>query len=216
MWNVSAYHNWYTSKNIRRPQKHKTEIISNKVHTQSASTNNINDSSGRPIRHETSQSTSPHERHSLTELRVSCAIKEGWGETKLQATCSYPFSPEPVTKSRTEWVITKGRNPEHGNSRTSIPTVLHECASFAQNSLNKRTRTSDYLFYKLNMELDLAMNTWETNTGVHFNVTSHLNRASWIIFTINPLRLTTLVEALRYKPEGRGFDSRWPWGRLSL
>jgi hypothetical protein len=40
-----------------------------------------------------------------------------------------------------------------------------------------------------------------------------------------------LVEALRYKPEGRGFDSRlsleffieiilpaalWPWGRLSL
>ena len=24
--------------------------------------------------------------------------------------------------------------------------------------------------------------------------------------------MAQLVEALRYKPEGRGFDSRWPWG----
>jgi hypothetical protein len=58
-------------------------------------------------------------------------------------------------------------------------------------------------------------------TGVHENVLKIWDN---FIFCADTKKnrghtMTQLVEALRYKPEGRGFDSRWchwPWGRLSL
>jgi hypothetical protein len=52
--------------------------------------------------------------------------------------------------------------------------------------------------------------------------TSSLNVVSYnLAITAGPLNITVhavvqLVEALRYKPEGRGFDSRWCHWNFSL
>ena len=59
----------------------------------------------------------------------------------------------------------------------------------------------------------------------------HTMQYYWFLSYVWGYEVTQLVEALRYKPEGRGFDSRWghrncsvtillaelwPWDRLSL
>jgi hypothetical protein len=72
-----------------------------------------------------------------------------------------------------------------------------------------------------------AVNTWHVNVGGQELYIIMPFRS--IVFKcarlyIGRAAVAQLVEALRYKPAGRGFDSRWchwnfslwPWGRLSL
>jgi hypothetical protein len=53
----------------------------------------------------------------------------------------------------------------------------------------------------------------------YINMLLHLsvyNSFRYIYYTRGTLLVAQLVEALRYKPEGRGFDSRWCHWNFSL